>query len=112
MYKLVDKDEVKLDLVVVVGGFNSSNTSHLQEIAELKGIPSYWIKSAECIDTDKNSITYQTAHHELLTENEFLKNGKLTIGITSGASTPDKAVEDVLDKIFKIKNPNYIGFQN
>ena len=99
MFALVDE---KPDLVLVVGGFNSSNTQHLQEISEEAGVVSYWIDSAARIGPG-NSIDHKTAHGELATTKGWLKPGKLTIGITSGASTPDKVVEDAIDAVFAIR---------
>ena len=102
MFHLVEE---KLDLVVVIGGFNSSNTTHLQEIAVEQGIPSYHIDSAERIGSG-DRIQHKPLHRELEVCEGWLPSGAIVVGITSGASTPDKAVADVVEKIFELKlNP-------
>lgn len=109
MYELT-ADKSKVDFMLVVGGFNSSNTSHLQEISEHKGIPSYWVDSASRIDVAKNTILHKLSHGELVETKDWIKkSGPLVVGVTSGASTPDQAVEEVLDRLFRIKDPSFAG---
>ena len=50
-----------------------------------------------------NQVTHQTLAGDLTIAQPWLSEGHLTIGVTSGASTPDKVVEDVIEKIFAIK---------
>ncbi|MCU0526301.1 MAG: 4-hydroxy-3-methylbut-2-enyl diphosphate reductase [Elainella sp. Prado103] len=99
MFKLV---EDRLDLMVVIGGYNSSNTTHLQEIAIERGIPSYHIDSAERIGSG-NRVEHKPLHRELEIQDPWLPEGEIVVGITSGASTPDRVVESVIEKIFALK---------
>jgi 4-hydroxy-3-methylbut-2-enyl diphosphate reductase len=99
MFKLVDEP---LDLMIVIGGYNSSNTTHLQEIAIERNIPSYHIDSASRIGPG-NRIEHKPLNRDLEVTENWLPEGPVLIGITSGASTPDKIVEDVVEKIFQVK---------
>jgi 4-hydroxy-3-methylbut-2-en-1-yl diphosphate reductase len=99
MFKLVDE---KLDLMLVVGGYNSSNTTHLQEISVERNIPSYHIDSVERI-LDGNRIEHKPLGKDLEIQESWLPAGPIVVGVTSGASTPDKVVEDAIERIFAAK---------
>lgn len=94
--------EENLDLIVVIGGYNSSNTTQLQQIAIERGIPSYHIDSADRIGPD-NRVEHKILHGNMEVKENWLPAGKIVVGITSGASTPDKVVEDAIEKIFALK---------
>ena len=94
--------EEKLDLMVVIGGFNSSNTTQLQQIAIERGIPSYHIDSAARIESG-NRLEHKPLGRDLEVTENWLPPGEIVVGITSGASTPDKVVEEVIEKIFELK---------
>ena len=99
MLELVQEN---LDLMIVIGGFNSSNTTQLQQIAFDRNIPSYHIDSVECIQSI-NKIEHRELTGDFVTTENWLPAGEIKVGITSGASTPDKVVEDVIEKIFALK---------
>ena len=99
MFSLVDED---LDILVVIGGFNSSNTTHLQEIAITNNIESFHIDTPDRISAQNNSICHKPLESELVLKKDFLPEGQITVGITSGASTPDKVVADVIEKLVEI----------
>ncbi|MDX2096859.1 MAG: 4-hydroxy-3-methylbut-2-enyl diphosphate reductase, partial [Leptolyngbyaceae cyanobacterium bins.59] len=99
MFTLVDE---KLDLMIVIGGYNSSNTTHLQEIAVERSIPSYHIDSADRIGPG-NRVEHKPLNQSLIVQDPWLPKGPIVVGVTSGASTPDKVVADVIEKIFALK---------
>ncbi len=98
MFSLVDEP---LDLMVVIGGYNSSNTTHLQEIAISRGIRSFHIDTPERIGPG-NRIEHMPLGGDLEVVTPFLPEGPLRVGITSGASTPDRVVEDVIRHLMEL----------
>ncbi len=91
--------ETKGDLAIVVGGYNSSNTSHLVELCEDK-LTTYYIDSPDKI-LSKKEILHHNFHttQELYSVNFLPAKEPLKILITSGASCPDAVVEAVIRKI-------------
>ena len=94
--------ETTADLAIVIGGYNSSNTSHLVELCEKK-LPTYFINSADDIVNNKQIKTCNWRTKEVSLADNFLPEIKpLKILITSGASCPDILVEEVIDKLASI----------
>jgi 4-hydroxy-3-methylbut-2-enyl diphosphate reductase len=93
----------RLDLVLVVGGYNSSNTAHLLEIGRKAGLPTFHIADAASI-VDERSIRHQPLHakSEAVTQ-DWLPAGPLAIGVTAGASTPNAELERVIRAVAAIR---------
>lgn len=90
------------DIAIVVGGYNSSNTSHLVELCEYK-LPTYYINSAENIISNTTIKHFNWRSKEELTLENFLpKHSPVSIMITSGASCPDAVVEQVIERILEL----------
>jgi 4-hydroxy-3-methylbut-2-en-1-yl diphosphate reductase len=91
--------EQAADFAIVVGGYNSSNTSHLVELCEEK-LPTYFINGANKITDDNTIFHYDLHSHTEKETSVFLpKKDSLKILISSGASCPDAMVEAVINKI-------------
>ena len=91
-----------LDLLLVIGGYNSSNTSHLAEMGEAK-LPTYFIKNAAKLISDKVIQHYDQHQHAEVETQKWLPNGDVIVGITAGASCPNNLIEDVIRRLFDLK---------
>jgi len=91
--------EEKADIAIVVGGYNSSNTSHIVELLEEK-FPTYFISDETKINSPE-IITHFDLHEkrEKITKNYLPKNDIVNIAVTSGASCPDSTVDRVIKKL-------------
>ncbi|MCU0777384.1 MAG: 4-hydroxy-3-methylbut-2-enyl diphosphate reductase [Akkermansiaceae bacterium] len=102
---LFDMLKKPMDVLLVVGGYNSSNTAHLVEIAEAE-IPTFFIRGASCIRSLE-----EIAHYDLHRREEVVSRGgewldprrPVTIGITAGASCPNNLIEDTILKVLELR---------
>ncbi len=92
-----------IDLLIVVGGYNSSNTSHLAEMGE-KVLPTFFIKNAAMMQSP-SLIRHWNQHitAEVTTADWYRPEGALTVGITAGASCPNNLIEDTIKRLFDFR---------
>jgi 4-hydroxy-3-methylbut-2-enyl diphosphate reductase len=91
-----------LDLLIVIGGYNSSNTSHLAEMGEAK-LPTFFLKNASKMVSDK-LIQHYDLHLQREVETEgWLPAGNITVGITAGASCPNNLIEDTIRRLIELR---------
>jgi 4-hydroxy-3-methylbut-2-enyl diphosphate reductase len=91
-----------ISLLIVVGGYNSSNTSHLAEMGEAK-LPTYFIKNAAKMQSDKFIVHYDQHKKQEVETADWLPSGNITVGITAGASCPNNLIEDTIRRLFELR---------
>jgi len=92
-----------LHLMVVIGGYNSSNTTHLAAICQQK-VPTYHIADATCIDPDTGAIRHRpVGEHDEIRHARWLPDGAVTIGVTAGASTPNNKIGETIERIAALR---------
>jgi len=90
-----------LDLLLVVGGYNSSNTSHLAEMGEEK-LPTYFIRNAERLESREQICHYNLQSRQEEHTQGWLPDRPLTIGVTAGASCPNNLIEETVVRVFEL----------
>ena len=91
-----------VDLMIVIGGYNSSNTNHLAEISVDKN-PTFHIHDSSCI-VDEGQIRHKPIHQDQeVTTDGWLPSGPVSIGITAGASTPNNKIGEVIERIIECR---------
>ena len=91
-----------MNLLLVVGGYNSSNTSHLAEMGEAK-LPTYFIKNAAKMESDKLIRHYDQHKKQEVETHDWLPAGSITIGVTAGACCPNNLIEDTIRRLFELR---------
>lgn len=94
--------DVKMNLLLVVGGYNSSNTSHLAEMGEEK-LPTYFVRNASRLLSKEEILHYDLHVRDERIAQNWLPEGPLVVGITAGASCPNNLIEETLLRLFELR---------
>jgi 4-hydroxy-3-methylbut-2-enyl diphosphate reductase len=91
-----------MSLLLVIGGYNSSNTSHLAEMGEAL-LPTFFIKNAAKMASEKVIVHYNLHKQQEVETQNWLPSGNITVGITAGASCPNNLIEDAIRRLFELR---------
>ncbi len=106
---LFDMLRKPMDLLLVIGGYNSSNTTHLVEIAEPQ-VPTFFIRGASCIKSLEEIVHYDLHQGKEITSDYaklFSDDHPVTVGITAGASCPNNLIEETIFKVFELRGVDH-----
>jgi 4-hydroxy-3-methylbut-2-enyl diphosphate reductase len=92
----------KMNLLLVVGGYNSSNTSHLAEMGEAV-LPTYFIKNSEKLISPREISHYDQHKGQEVVSHDWLPEGNVVVGITAGASCPNNLLEETIHRLYKFR---------
>ena len=101
----------KMDMLLVVGGYNSSNTTHLVEIGQ-EELPSFFIRDAECLESFEKIVHFDLEEKRekmSYSGNFFDESSSITIGITAGASCPNNLIEQTILRVFELRGHDLSG---
>ena len=100
-----------VDLILVIGGYNSSNTTHLVEISS-QYKPAYHIEDAHDIVSLWEIRHQPVGRHEQVSTRDWLISGAAKIGLTAGASTPNRVIEDIINRIHELRDWKQVSVTN
>ncbi len=98
---LRDMLDSPMDLLLVVGGYNSSNTSHLAEMGEAK-LPTFFIINAGRLENRERIVHFDLHQKTEVATDNWLPPGPITIGVTAGASCPNNLIEETILRVFHL----------
>ena len=98
-----------LDLLIVIGGYNSSNTTHLVEIGAINH-PTWFVRNAGCLVSAREIRHYDLHKKTEIRSSDWLPlNCPLTIGVTAGASCPNNLIEEIIRRVLELRGDRAEG---